>query len=391
MAVFTPMTWPSMLMQRAAGVAGIDGGIGLDEVLELALRARLDGAVLGGDDAGGDGLRKLERLADGDHPFPYLRAVGVAHLHCGQGARRIDFDDRDVGVGIDADDFRGTAVIGGIVRIGGELDKDFVRLVHHVIVGDDVAARIDDEAGAERFTNATAIRAAAVIRSLSARSAEEAVEEVLEIVVRTLLLLLIVVAAALLVVGRLRIVWVAMGVALRAATAAGAALVGQGLGVDIHDRGTTSLAICVNCVPSCTGLGIFSGVASELLTWFSLPFTPWTATEPMRMPAERVDSTTNVGARRLSLIRLRKEFICRSNLVSFAIAVASVAASTPGMCGIDLTIQYRCFAGLLYPHIAAFLDARNGNRFYREMQLISAFMQRELRAPWRASPWAAIR
>src|SRR6185437_12200714 len=132
--------------------------------------------------------------------------------------------------------------------------------------------------------------------------------------------------------------------------------------------GPTSLAICVNCVPSCTGLGIFSGVASELLTWFSLPFTPWTATEPMRMPAESVASMTNVGARRLSLIRLKKEFICRSNLMSFAIDVSQ---------------------GLLYPHVAAFLDARNGKRFYREMQQISAFMQRGLRAPWRAAPWAA--
>ena len=46
--------------QRAAGVAGIDGGVGLDEVLELAACSRLDGAVLGGDDAGGDGLREGE-------------------------------------------------------------------------------------------------------------------------------------------------------------------------------------------------------------------------------------------------------------------------------------------------------------------------------------------
>ena len=94
-------------------------------------------------------------------------------------------------------------MIGGIIRIGRELDKNLVGLVDDVIVGDDVAAGIDDEAGAERFTNTAAIRSAAVIRSLPARAAEEAVEEVLE-VVRTLLLDRH--RPALLVVRRLRIV-----------------------------------------------------------------------------------------------------------------------------------------------------------------------------------------
>ena len=34
----------------------------------------------------------------------------------------------------------------------------------------------------------------------------------------------------------------------------------------VNSSDATSLAIFVNCVPSCTGLGILSGVASELLT-----------------------------------------------------------------------------------------------------------------------------
>ena len=61
------------VQQRAAGVAGIDGGVGLDEVLELAAGAGLDGAVLGGDDAGGHGLRQREGAADGFNPVAHLR------------------------------------------------------------------------------------------------------------------------------------------------------------------------------------------------------------------------------------------------------------------------------------------------------------------------------
>src|SRR5579872_1234098 len=50
--------------QRAAGVAGVDCRVGLDEVLKLAARAGLDGTVLGGDDACGHGLRQSKRAAD---------------------------------------------------------------------------------------------------------------------------------------------------------------------------------------------------------------------------------------------------------------------------------------------------------------------------------------
>ncbi len=76
--------------ERTAGVAGVDGGVGLDEALELVCetplaRGLVDGAVLGGDDAGGDGLRETEGAADGEDPVADLRAVGVAELDGGQG------------------------------------------------------------------------------------------------------------------------------------------------------------------------------------------------------------------------------------------------------------------------------------------------------------------
>ncbi len=94
--------------ERTTGVAGVDGGVGLDEALELALRdavgARfIDGAVLGGDDAGGDGLGEAEGAADGEDPVADLCAVGVAELDGGERLLGVDLDDGDVGVLIDAD------------------------------------------------------------------------------------------------------------------------------------------------------------------------------------------------------------------------------------------------------------------------------------------------
>ena len=83
--------------QRAAGVAGIDGCVGLDEVLELAGDAGLDGAVFGGDNAGGDGLREGEGAADGFNPVADLGLIGVAQLDRGQRRVGVDLDDGEIG------------------------------------------------------------------------------------------------------------------------------------------------------------------------------------------------------------------------------------------------------------------------------------------------------
>ena len=65
------------------------------------------------------------------------------------------------------------------VGIGGELDKDLVGLFDDVIVGDDVALGIDDEAGAEGLADLAVVTAVALVGDLAA---EEAIEEVLEII-----------------------------------------------------------------------------------------------------------------------------------------------------------------------------------------------------------------
>ncbi len=220
--------------QRAAGVAGVDGGVGLDELLELAGRAvgagLVDGAVLGGDDAGGDGLGEGEGAADGEHPVADLGAVGVAELDGGERLGRVDLDDGDVGLGIDADDLGGTAFVVGVVGIGGELDVDLVGFVDDVVVGDDVAAGVDDEAGAEGLALAAGV-VVTLVAALAALAAEEAVEEVLHV-------------AGGLVVAAVGGVGLELQRALLRAAAAGArvgGLLGQGLGVDVDDGGADVL------------------------------------------------------------------------------------------------------------------------------------------------------
>ena len=64
--------------QRAAGIAAIDGGVGLDVIV---VRPRIDVAVARRDDAGGHRAAQAERIADGDHPFAEPQLVGIAELH----------------------------------------------------------------------------------------------------------------------------------------------------------------------------------------------------------------------------------------------------------------------------------------------------------------------
>ena len=169
-------------------------------MLELAGCALVDGAVLGGDDAGGDGLRKRKWAADGLDPVADLGGVGVAQFNGRKRRAGVDLDDGKVGGLVDADDAGGTAKILS-VGIGGELDVDFVGFVDDVVVGDDVALGIDDEAGAERFLHLAIV--GAVIGAAGRLAAKEAVEEVLKVVLSLSLLtvVLIVVIARILLVG----------------------------------------------------------------------------------------------------------------------------------------------------------------------------------------------
>ena len=216
--------------KRATGVAGIDSGIGLDEALELALRnavgaGLIDGAVLGGDDSRRDCFGQSKWAADSEYPVAYLSAFGVAKLDGGKGILRVNLNDGDVCVPVDADYRGGTAIVAGAtIRIGRKLDVDLVGFVDDVIVGNDVATGIYDEARAE--SSAFATLTIAVIIAAATLAAEEAIEEILHVS-----WLLLVVVTAVRVVGTER-------AALSAAMAtAGHRLLGHRLCVDVDDCG----------------------------------------------------------------------------------------------------------------------------------------------------------
>ena len=95
------------------------------------------------DDAHGHRLADAERIADRQHhvadPRLFERAPSVIAGRFGS----VDLDHREIGLGIGADH------LGGRLAAVGQRDLDFIGRFDHVVVGQDVAFRADDHAGAE--------------------------------------------------------------------------------------------------------------------------------------------------------------------------------------------------------------------------------------------------
>ena len=284
MAVFMPITDPSMATSGPPELPGLIAasvwmnfwnwfcamplGVGL-----------VDGAVFGGDDAGRNGLRKAEGAADGEHPVADLRAVGVAELDGGEGFFGVDFNDGHVGVFVDADDSCGAAeVASAAFGVGGKLDENSVGFIDDVVVGDDVAARVNDEAGAESAALAAAHLRVVVATVGVTLVAEEAAEEVLHV-----LLVFGVLAAP----GRGRLRRAGAGLAICSV-------------LMLTTAGPTFLAICEKPFESVTGEGIERGRASVELTCCcsSLPETLLVRTEPASRPIESAERMVKAGTRR---------------------------------------------------------------------------------------------
>ena len=92
-------------------------------------------------------LFKAERTADGEDPVADVHAVGVAQLGGGQRLLGVNLDDGQIGFPVHTDHGRVVGHGGGIVH---QLHANAVGFLHHVVVGDDVALGIDDDAGAQR-------------------------------------------------------------------------------------------------------------------------------------------------------------------------------------------------------------------------------------------------
>ena len=86
-AVLMPTSLPGQIDQRAAGIAGIDRGVGLDE--ELIIGDADLGARQRRHDAMRHGLPDAERIADRQHQVADLQIVGIAELDGGKALLRV--------------------------------------------------------------------------------------------------------------------------------------------------------------------------------------------------------------------------------------------------------------------------------------------------------------
>lgn len=141
--------------QRAAGVAGVDGRVGLDGLhrcgaLTIIIFSNSHGAAGGGDDPFSDGIGVFgpQRGADGQDRFTGADGAGIGEAGCGGHFAAVDGQDGDIFAGAGADQRRGD--FGAIVQ----QDLQFVGAVNDMVVGDNigfVAALLKDDAAAFAF------------------------------------------------------------------------------------------------------------------------------------------------------------------------------------------------------------------------------------------------
>jgi hypothetical protein len=124
-------------------------GVGLDEVLVarvVVAELFAEHAVLRAHDAHRHRLPEAEGVADREHVVADAHVIRVAQRDGLEVARSlVEAHDRDVRGGVAAEDARAQLAV---VR---ELDDDLVGAGHDVVVREDDAALVDDEARAERL------------------------------------------------------------------------------------------------------------------------------------------------------------------------------------------------------------------------------------------------
>lgn len=128
--------------ERPARVSGIDGRVGLDEVLVVGdAHVR---APLGGNDAHRNGLTDAEGITDSEHDVAEPQARRVTEL---DGPQALDLplkpQNRKIALRIHADHF------GDVIVFIRRRDVDLVCLVNDVIVRQHNAVSADDDAGAQ--------------------------------------------------------------------------------------------------------------------------------------------------------------------------------------------------------------------------------------------------
>ena len=144
--------------QCAAGITGIDSGIGLNEVFK---RHQVQEAAPGSaDDALGHGGCQAIGVADCEHDIADSQCSERANLDGGQ-VRQIDFEQGQVRFSVDADRdrFRDASV--------AELHANFGRRCNNVVIGDEIALRVDDDGRGEAGIDSKRARASSGARVLN--------------------------------------------------------------------------------------------------------------------------------------------------------------------------------------------------------------------------------
>src|SRR6266852_4548474 len=132
--------------ERPAGVAAIDGGIGLNGFVDEGGLAGLHGAAQSADDAGSERGLEPERIADGENFLAHLQSGRIAEGESDEFFPfLIDLDQGDVVTLVGTDKFR------HVLGLVTEHDFDGLRFLYDVKIGEDVAAGIDDKSGARSF------------------------------------------------------------------------------------------------------------------------------------------------------------------------------------------------------------------------------------------------
>ena len=128
--------------QRPAGVAGIDAGVGLDQIVVGLRVAHLNVAAQSADDTARDGVLVSKGVAQRDYGLAFHQVGRGADLDSCERLGSGDFDQRQVALGVAGNE------LGGELTMVVECDLNPADVGHHVVVGDDVAPFVDDDAGA---------------------------------------------------------------------------------------------------------------------------------------------------------------------------------------------------------------------------------------------------
>ena len=125
--------------QGAARIARVDGCVGLYEVFK-GVDAQLV-APQCRHDATGNSLPHTKRVAYGQNNIANLKLLGAVHHHHGQ-FFKTDFEHSQIGFRVGANHFglRTPAIV--------EHHQNFICTFNHVVVGENVALRADDDATA---------------------------------------------------------------------------------------------------------------------------------------------------------------------------------------------------------------------------------------------------